>query len=293
MANGSGQYGQNNVAIGYDAMTYLGGNFLGSYVNGNTAVGTSALQNMAYGNGQVSGAPVYNTAIGYNALSTNGFGDFNTAIGVGAGASAPNGSYNIYLGSSGLPGDNFTMRLGYNTSRTFMTGISGVTTGLPASPVYIDANGQLGTAGPGGFASSASGNAFLRDSAGSVIGSVQPSSADGTSRVQITVNSVIFTAPYSMTGFINNKAFLYYTSNNCTGTAYVQFDQATGFLNAPLFVGATPTVAYISSNAPQTLPMNSYGTPSGTCTAAVTNGYFAAVTAQADLGIYVPPFAVR
>ena len=96
-----------------------------------------------------------------------------------------------------------------------------------------------------------------------------------------------------MTGFITGKGALFYQTTNCAGPAYVQWEAGTGFFNAPIFLGATPTVAYITNTAPQSLQMSSTATPSGACTQSSVAGYFSVMSSTVDLGSYVPPFAVR
>jgi hypothetical protein len=119
----------------------------------NTATGANALFNNATGSN--------NTADGAYALYfTTGFD--NTAVGYGAGVNATTGSYNVFLGSqvSGNAADTNTIRIGLPYSgangqnRTFIAGIFGTPLTGAAYNVYIDANGQLGTApmtGGGGF----------------------------------------------------------------------------------------------------------------------------------------------
>ena len=67
-------------------------------------------------------------------------------------ACQPSGNFNIYLGyniaNDALNVENSTIRIGHSTftSRAFMSGIRGVTTGAAdAVAVMIDSNGQLGT----------------------------------------------------------------------------------------------------------------------------------------------------
>lgn|GEM_PF-1178270 len=300
-----------NTAVGYNALVYENG---GGYpANYNTAIGSLAMQTIVDGyNPQIGTVtPSFNTAIGFAALANVQSGWGNTALGSSAGGGTSGnwntmigynvttsgaGSYNTYVGNfiSTTTGESQTMRLGGGyTTRTFINGISGQTTNGPATPVYIDAQGNLGTAGPGGFANQGSGNAFLKDSNGAVIGSAQPPLPDGTARVQITVNSQIFLAPYSMAGFITGKSSLYYLTSDCSGQSYVQWEAETGFYNAPIFLGATPKVAYITNTAPQSLQMSSTATPSGSCTQISVTGYFSVMSSTVDLGIYVPPFSVR
>jgi hypothetical protein len=69
-------------------------------------------------------------------------------LGNSAGLLRTTGNFNIDIGNPGLAGESSTMRIGNNLqTRTFITGIRGVTTGnANAIPVLIDSLGQLGTA---------------------------------------------------------------------------------------------------------------------------------------------------
>jgi hypothetical protein len=153
--------GEFNTAIGTQA---LFNNISGGY---NTAAGRFALLandtgsfNTAIGheaaNSNVSG--ISNTAAGRAALYSNTTGHSNTAIGDNAGAFATSGSYNVYVGADvfGVADEANTMRLGLpydgstgqGQSQTFVAGIHGTALTGPAVPVYVDANGQLGTIVP-------------------------------------------------------------------------------------------------------------------------------------------------
>src|SRR5262249_20169556 len=105
----------------------------------NTAVGFNALTSNTDGNG--------NTAIGHTALAANTHGVDNIAIGAGAGVSLTSGDHNIYIGHSGVAVDNGSIRIGDGLqNRAFMGGIRAVTTGrADAIGVLIDSTGQLGT----------------------------------------------------------------------------------------------------------------------------------------------------
>ena len=97
-----------------------------------------------------------NTAIGSQALfRLNGAADFgigsdNIALGYNAGSNTSIGDHNIYIGNRG-PGDpdnvnveNNSIHIGERQTRTFIAGINGVDQSS-GNPVFIDANGQLGT----------------------------------------------------------------------------------------------------------------------------------------------------
>ena len=134
LALSSNSIGNNNTAIGRIA---LSSNTNGG---GNTANGLAALQLNTNGN--------LNTATGFNALLSNTTGSFNIALGFSAGSNLTTGDNNIDIGSTGVPGESGTIRIGAGGSQTraFVSGIRGVTTGnADAIPVVIDSFGQLGT----------------------------------------------------------------------------------------------------------------------------------------------------
>jgi len=72
-------------------------------------------------------------------------------VGNRAGELYTTGSDNIAIGNSGVAGESATIRIGNSEvgtsqGRTFVAGISGVTTGIDdAVPVLVDSAGQLGT----------------------------------------------------------------------------------------------------------------------------------------------------
>jgi hypothetical protein len=127
-----------NTATGYAA---LGSNTSGT---NNTAVGVGALGSNTTGSD--------NVAIGLGALPQNTNG-CNIAVGENAAANLTgNNSGNIDIGNVGLAGDFGTIRIGQpgifacNQARTFIAGIYGVNEGGTILPVYINSDGQLGTA---------------------------------------------------------------------------------------------------------------------------------------------------
>jgi trimeric autotransporter adhesin len=154
--NTTGSY---NSASGAGAMYY---NISGSF---NTADGQKALFSNTEGwYNDASGYQALfsnttgssNTAVGYATLISATTGSSNTAVGQRAGLFATTGSYNLFLGADvfGTASDTNTIRIGSAYSgtsgqnRTFVAGIWG--TPVTGSAVLIDANGQLGTPGPGG-----------------------------------------------------------------------------------------------------------------------------------------------
>ncbi len=159
--------GPGNTAIGFQTLranttgannTGLGSLSLTSNVSGNnnTAAGFFALQNTTGSNNTGLGTSTLvfntvgsnNTAVGSNAGGTIGLigGSRNVFIGAFAGNVLANGSDNIYISHNGAATESNTIRIGTNSTRTFIAGIRNVTTGVAnAIPVVIDSNGQLGT----------------------------------------------------------------------------------------------------------------------------------------------------
>jgi len=157
--------GSDNTAVGYFALgsntTAVDNTAIGAlalHANAgpyNTAVGHQALYsnttgdtNIGVGYQALYGNTVgsYNIALGYAALFQNTTGNSNIAIGVDAGY-ATTGSNNIDIGNEGVGGEVGVIRIGNsgNQGAAFIAGIDGVSINSPV-PVYINANGQLGTA---------------------------------------------------------------------------------------------------------------------------------------------------
>jgi uncharacterized coiled-coil protein SlyX len=141
--------GNNNTADGHDALfsnttairnTATGSFALFSNTTGpnNTAIGYFALFSNTTGNS--------NTASGYDALLNNTTGIGNIALGNFAGANLTTGNNNIDIGNQGVAGEAGTIRIGVvgTQTATFVAGIMGRTTPR-GTPVFINANGQLGT----------------------------------------------------------------------------------------------------------------------------------------------------
>src|ERR1700747_101868 len=141
--------GNNNTADGHDALfsnttairnTASGSFALFSNTTGpnNTALGYFALFSNTSGNS--------NTASGYDALVNNTTGVGNIALGNFAGANLTTGDNNIDVGNVGVAGESNTIRIGVVGSQTatFVAGIMGKTVPM-STPVFVNANGQLGT----------------------------------------------------------------------------------------------------------------------------------------------------
>jgi hypothetical protein len=145
--------GNDNTAIGYEALypsQAAAANTMYGY--GNTAIGSSAVQNptasenTAVGFDALSiGGGGSNTAVGALALSSLASGVANIAIGWQAGSNLSAGSYNIMIGSEGMSGDTQTTRIGNSGAETstYIAGISGIGVSGGAA-VVVNANGQLG-----------------------------------------------------------------------------------------------------------------------------------------------------
>ena len=120
--------GNENTASGVQALNF---NLSGHH---NTAAGFKAIFNNRTGNS--------NTGVGYFALFSNTIGLNNIGIGNNAGY-AVTGSNNIDIGSMGSAGESGVIRIGGpSQTAAYMAGIS--STHLTGSPVYVNANGQLG-----------------------------------------------------------------------------------------------------------------------------------------------------
>ena len=162
---GSDTTGNHNTAVGNFALTSNNGennSALGSIAlhvhtsgNSNTAIGASAMfsdqtgdSNTALGvealAGNISGTT--NVAVGVGAMRQNTTGINNISLGWEAGVNLTTGNFNIDIGNRGISGDTGTIRIGDQQSQnsTFLAGINGVDKSS-GSPVFIDANGQLGT----------------------------------------------------------------------------------------------------------------------------------------------------
>jgi hypothetical protein len=124
--------GNDNTADGYAAMLF---NTIG---NRNAATGYFALYNNTTGNN--------NTATGYNALLNNTTGNENIALGSFAGSNLTTGNNNIDIGNPAVADESNTIRIGTvgTHTATYIAGVMGKITPRGA-PVFINANGQLGT----------------------------------------------------------------------------------------------------------------------------------------------------
>jgi Collagen triple helix repeat (20 copies) len=130
---------QNNTTGAYNTATGVTALFSNTTGFENTASGVNALKFNTTG--------YENTAIGTNALATT-TGRGNLALGYFAGGSLTAGDNNIDIGAYvfGVAGESNTIHIGdqANQTATFIAGINGVDKSN-GNPVFIDANGQLGT----------------------------------------------------------------------------------------------------------------------------------------------------
>jgi len=146
-ASGQGALGQNGTggANTADGQGALGSNTEGSW---NTATGTDTMV--------FNTAGWLNTAIGANALHKSTTGTLNVALGWAAG-DRTTGNNNITIGNIGTAGESDTIRIGAPATvidefgvthlahkAIYVGGIIGKTTPRGV-PVFINANGQLGT----------------------------------------------------------------------------------------------------------------------------------------------------
>ena len=124
--------GNNNTADGHDAL------FSNTTAIRNTASGSFALFSNTTGNS--------NTAAGYDALLNNTTGVGNIALGNFAGSNLTTGDNNIDIGNVGIADEANTIRIGTVGTQTaiYVAGIMGKTVPM-STPVFVNANGQLGT----------------------------------------------------------------------------------------------------------------------------------------------------
>jgi len=135
-------------AIGGDALAY------NTHGSRNIAMGINALLNNTTGG--------HNAAYGNGTLPYIETGNFNLALGFNAGLFHSTGDNNIYIGNPGNDPESNTIRIGNEVATApladgsiqpahtaaFIAGIYGATTSDAGStiPVYVDMNGNLGTA---------------------------------------------------------------------------------------------------------------------------------------------------
>ena len=138
-----------NTAVGTYALyaNTTGGNntAIGSYSLGNHTVGDN---NTAVGDQTLAGhqTGTSNTAIGQGALAGLVTGDNNTGLGVNAGSALTTGNNNIDIGTTGVSGEDNTIRIGDESvhGATFIAGISGQNAS-GGDAVFVTNTGKLGT----------------------------------------------------------------------------------------------------------------------------------------------------
>ena len=141
--------GNDNTGDGHDALfsntTGIHNTATGSFAllfsttaNDNTADGYAAMLFNTIGN--------RNAAVGYWALYNNTTGNDNIALGNFAGSNLTTGDNNIDIGNQGVAGEANTIRIGTlgTQTATYLAGVMGRTSPR-GTPVFINANGQLGT----------------------------------------------------------------------------------------------------------------------------------------------------
>ena len=158
--------GSNNTGLGrlalYSNTTGSGNTAVGFFTMFNDGNPTSFFGSTAVGNGALYyNTTDYNIGLGVDALANNASGSTNIGLGVAAGFKLANGGNNIYIGNFGVSAaESNTIRIGYVVgdtvdgvtvqphTATFIAGIHGATTSDAGStlPVYVDMNGNLGTA---------------------------------------------------------------------------------------------------------------------------------------------------
>lgn len=117
--------------------------FLGSSTGASTTTGNGDVY-LGWTSGAYGTTAAYNTFVGAQSGFYNTTGNLNVYLGFSAGINNTSGSGNIYLGHNGVDGESNTIRIGAGQQAAFISGVYGVTSGSGV-PVYINANGQLGT----------------------------------------------------------------------------------------------------------------------------------------------------
>jgi uncharacterized coiled-coil protein SlyX len=141
--------GSNNTAVGFQALYYNTGGVANTATGSHALLNnTTALYNTAAGYAALYGNTTgsSNTASGSNSLYSNTTGANNIAFGFNAGQHLTTGSNNIDIGTEGVAGESNTIRIGTlgTQTATYIAGIMGRTAPM-GTPVFVNANGQLGT----------------------------------------------------------------------------------------------------------------------------------------------------
>ena len=160
VATGQRADGNNNVAIGYNALTGTGSATITGVV-GNTAIGMATMKNyntgtyyntvVGYGAIENVNGGSFNTALGVYALQTGGNGGHNTALGVSS-LRNTTGGYNVAIGDSSLiqnTSGSYNIAIGYNTNNISASASNQLNIGnwikadngkvsMPYIPIYVD-----------------------------------------------------------------------------------------------------------------------------------------------------------
>ena len=151
--------GNNNIAIGAyamddtDADATVGAStenvFIGNHAGGGTWVTAASNYNVAIGNNSMDDAmngALYNTAVGYAALSTVTEGDNNTAVGNSALFTVADGVYNTSIGAYAgyyIAGGDSNTCLGYAAGDVITTGSNNVYVGYNADGSANDVTNEI------------------------------------------------------------------------------------------------------------------------------------------------------
>lgn len=248
--------GTDNVAVGNLALT---SSTTSTY---NVAIGFSALQFLQTGVGG-------NVSLGYQSLQNITTGTNNVSIGTTAGQSlTTSNSSNILIMSTGVSGDNNTMRLGTdgsssgNVNKAYVGGVRGVAALSNSAPVGIDNNFQLCNLGQG-----TSGQVFTSNGAG-----VTPTFQTAASRTKITT----YNASGSWTIDPNAKEVEVYMWSGGSGGGSGRSGATTlaggGGGGAPANFLYTKCLASTLTSSPYTVTIGAGGTGGTSVSAAITNG---------------------
>jgi hypothetical protein len=219
-------------------------------------------------------------------------------MGIGLIASATGGPVTIpNTFTPGTPAKAANVNANFSAVATAVNGSAQDIANLQTAVKNIPA-GPRGPAGPqGAQGPTGPGALMVKDSTGQVVGSylpvgtvVQPSLYES---VFIRTSTLSFAVSFSSSQLgLPNNTTLFYTSSNCTGTAYLPSPPTIGVLPSAVVINTT---AYIAGSTASNFAPGSYWNPAGGCMGPGGAGYFVPVVATFNLSTLnlVPPFSVQ
>ena len=213
--------GQSNIAIGYLSMcntdegsTSQGSQhnvFIGLLAGGGAWANAASQFNVGIGNYVMDAAmngALYNTAVGYQALSALVLGDANVAIGYQAGIAVEDGAYNILVG--------------YEAGHDIVDGGSNICIGLGAGDLIIGADNNICIgADAGNVLTTGAGNVIIGTGAdasasGAVNQTVIGKDAIGQANNSVTLGNSDVSGVYRQTAGADTSNLLYMDMFNTT-----------------------------------------------------------------------------